>query len=293
MSSRTVIVILSLIAVAGAVIASLAGLLMSGGDGPWTFVTHRGQEVTIHGRGLYRTDTLFHATQARGTDLGNLVWIVPITLAGLWRWRQGAIRGGLVLAGGLLCLAYVYASYAMAAVDFNDLFLVYVVTLGASFWGMVLVLADVDRQRLEASLAEDAPRRSIAWFLLIVGPMVAAIWFSDPITSLITGELPIILDTNRTLFTHALDSAILGPAIVFAGVLIWQGRSEGYLLAFPLTVLCVTLLPLVSLQTVFQVRGGVEFNLVQIVVMIGAFLVMAGAGMWALVTMWRDIREPV
>ena len=87
-------------------------------------------------QGVYDQKTKNWATQAKGQDIGNLFAVVTLLVSG-YGYHKGSHRSALVWLGALFYLAYAYVVYSMA-VHFNELFLVYVATLGLSLYAVML-----------------------------------------------------------------------------------------------------------------------------------------------------------
>jgi hypothetical protein len=185
---------------------------------------------------------------------------------------------------------YYAASYALGAVAYNELFLVYVAMFSASLFAFVTAFASVDPQRLP--LSGGMPRPWIGGFMIASGVVTLTVWLIDPVAALITGTPPATLETHTTLFTHALDLAVIAPAAVASGVLIIRRRRLGYVLAASLLVLEVLLLPLIAVATVVQLRIGVSFTTAEVVGPIFGFATIALLAVWALTTMLRHVRQP-
>ena len=77
-----------------ALAATCTGLFWQGGSGPLSFSTLRGQTTEIYGQGLYRYDTVFSGSGAKGQDLVTLVLGIPFLLITLLLYRRGSLRGG-------------------------------------------------------------------------------------------------------------------------------------------------------------------------------------------------------
>jgi hypothetical protein len=80
-----------------------------------------------------------------------------------------------------------------------------------------------------------------------------------PVTAPLQGQPPERLDTYSTLFTHALDLAIIVPLMFLTGMLILRREPLGYLIALPLLVFEAFLAPIIMAQTVSQLKAGVTF----------------------------------
>jgi hypothetical protein len=290
-TSNAVVGLSALIAVL-ALVAAGTGLLYEDGGSPFTFTSLRGQPVEIYGQGLYRYDTLFQGAGNKGTDMVTLFLGVPLLVLSVLLYRRGSLRGGLLLLGALTWFLYTYASYALGPVAYNELFLLYVVLFSASLFAFVLAFRSFDARALRSHFSARLPRRGPAIFMFVSALMTLVVWLIAPITALLQGEPPERLDTYTTLFTNALDLAIIVPIVILAGVLILRGDPLGYLIAFPLLVLEAFLAPMIAAQTVSQLRAGVEFPPGQIVGPIGGFATIAVVAIWVIVILLRNVSDP-
>ena len=289
--SNAVVWLSSLIALL-ALIAAGVGLFWQDGGGSFSFSTLRGQTVEMYGRGLYRYDTLFVAAGNRETDAVTLFLGIPLLVLSTLLYRRGSLRGGLVLTGALTWFLYVGASYALGAVAYNDLFLVYVTLFSASLFAFVLALTSIDLQILPSYFSSRMPRRGPAIFMFASGLLTLLVWLIEPITALIQGRPPEHLGPYSTLFTNAVDMAIIVPAAFVAGGLILGRKPLGYVISVPLLVLEAMLAPLIVAQTVSQVRAGVSFTPGEMVGPIAGFLVLGLLAIWMIVALLRNISEP-
>jgi hypothetical protein len=256
-----------------------------------TATTVRGQLVTLYGHGIYRYDTLFTGALNRGTDFVTLFIAIPLLLVTLVRYRRGTLRGTLLLLGALSWFLYVGASYALGAVAYNDLFLVYVALLATGLWTFLLLFTSVDLQALGRHFSPGMPRRGPALFMFASGAVTPGIWLMAPVTSLITGDPPDRLDTYSTLFTTGFDIAVITGAAFVCGRLILRRAPLGYLGAFVLLVLEALLAPMIAAQTVSQLAAGVDLAPGEIVGPVAGFLVVAVAALYFIVTILRHVAE--
>ena len=273
-----------------AVAASLVGLLP--GDGASRTVTSiRGDGVTLHGRGLYRYDTVFIAEGSRGTDAVTVVLGVPLlVVATLLAYRRGSRRAGLLLAGALTYFLYVYASRALSNA-FNPLFLLYIVVFSASLFGVLLVVIALNRAGLDEGLAGRAPHRGLVWFLTACGLLTAIVWLAPLIDALVTGSPPQLLDTYTTSVTDVLDLGLIVPTLFVAAALVRRRAVLGYVLAATLLVLLVLIAATIVAGTVLQLSARMSFTPEQVVGPIAGFLVLAVIGLVLLVRLLRAV-EP-
>jgi hypothetical protein len=276
--------------VAGLVLATtLAGLLWDAGDASRIVTSVRGETVELYADGLYRYDTLFKGAANRGTDLVLLVAGVPLLVTGALAYRRRSSRGSLLLAGVLGWVLYVYATLSVGTA-YNELFLVYVALFGGAAAAFVGVLGSIDLKALESRLATGTPPRWVGWFLTIAGAFTAVMWTIPIVGGLVDGQTPALLGTNTTLFTEALDLAIIVPAVFVAGWHLLRGRRVlGLVVAVPLLVLLAALAPTVIAQTMAQVNAGVMFTSAEIIGPISGFVVLGTTAGWAIYSMLHGL----
>ena len=266
-------------------VASVLGLV--GTADPVPFSTVRGDAVELFGAGSYQFDSLFSGAGNRGTDVVTLVIGLPLLILGVRGARRGLLRWQLVLTGALAYLLYVYATMSVGAA-FNPLFLVYVTAFGASLWGFVLSIGSIDRSSL-ADAARLMPRRAPGLLLIASGVVTTLIWVGPVLAAQFAGTAPARLDGYTTPVTVAIDCAVLAPAAIAAGVLIWRRRPAGYLIGIPLLILLALLAPVIAAQTISQLSAGVILTPGEIVGPVSGFVALAVAAVIALRSMLRQI----
>jgi hypothetical protein len=249
----------------------------------------RGASAEIYGQGLYANDTLFAGAGNKGTDVVTLVVGIPILLVAWLLYRRRSLRGALLLLGALPWFLYIGASYALGVVAYNDLFLAYVALFSVSLFAFVLVFRSLEVGSRFSEFAVLLPRRGPAVFMFVSGAVTFGVWMIEPVTSLFGGDPPERLDTYTTLFTTAVDIAVIVPAAVVAGVLILRRRAVGYLIALSLLVLEAMLAPLIVAQTISQVRAGVSFAPVEIAGPIAGFASIGLLSIWILASILRKV----
>lgn len=273
-----------------ALISAGAGLFVSGGEGPRTFTNVYGQVVELYGRGPYRHDSLLAGAGFRGVDAVTLFLVIPLLLAAFLRARRGSQDAQLVLLAVLFYFLYNGASMTFSAM-FNPLFLVYAALFSASLFAVILALAAFDTQTLAARVRPGFPHRSLAVFLMVVGFGTLLIWLSEVIGPILTGAAPSLIGPYTTLFTHGFDSAVITPAAVLTGILLWQRRPLGYLLAAPLMLFCALVGVVVIAQSISQALAGLVFPAPVYIGMIGSWVVMGGFALALTRSFFRNL-EP-
>jgi hypothetical protein len=290
-ASRTILW-LTLLLAALAFAATCAGLMSSWLDGGVSLQTAWGGTAFLQGRGLYRHDSVFIAAGFRGQDGITLAVGLPLLLVtSPGYWRRPTLRRGLLLLSVLAYFLYVYASMALGAA-YNVLFIVYVAAFSASFFAFVGLFGLVKAEALVRLADPRMPRRGPAIFMLAAGLVTLGVWLSPVVSALVQGVPPALLDHYTTMFTYALDLAIVTPTALLAGVLILRRDSLGYLLAVPLLGIIILLAPTIIASTLFQKAAGVSFTTGEVVGPISGFVVLGGLGVWTLWTVVCRLPEP-
>ena len=230
---------------------------------------------------------MFIAAGNTAVDAVVLALGLPLVVAAWLQFRAGSPRGSLLLTGALGFLLYVYATYAFG-VAYNPLFLVYVALLAASLFGFIAAFAATDRAALAAAAADPGlPHRFLSRFLLSSAAVTAVVWLQPLVTALLRGTAPALLDVYTTPVTYALDLAVITPAAALAGLLVRRRDPLGYLLAAPLLVTIVLLLPAIALSTALQAAAGISFTAAEVAGPIAGFGILGGVGGWLLVRLLR------
>jgi hypothetical protein len=276
-----VIALSSLIAVL-ATVAAASGFFLRRDGAPFTFTTLRGQKARIHGRGLYRHDTLFIGAGFRGQDAVVLFLALPLLILAIIQYGRGTVSGQFLLAGTLGYFLYLYASMALGAA-YNRLFLLYVALFSASLFTFIKVVSSVNLELIRAHIPGQLPRTSLAVFMLAAGVVTLLVWGAPLVTALIRDRPPERLDSYTTMVTYALDLAIITPATFFCALLVLQDQPAGYVIAAPLLTLIVLLVPQIVLSTLFQKSAGVPFTTGEMIGPVAGFVVLGLIALWLFV----------
>lgn len=267
-------------------VAAGAGLFWQSAGAAFPFTTLRGETVTIFGQDLYRYDTTFFAGGFRGQDAVVLLFGLPLLALSTWAYRRGSLRGALILLGTLGYFLYVYASMALSAA-YNSLFLVYVALFSASLFAFVIVFRQFDLPALTARYGSQLPRHGPGLFMFLSGLVIFIVWGSPLVSALLRGEAPAGLDSYTTMYTHAFDMAVIGPAAILAGILILRGELTSYLLLAGMIILEIMLTPLIIAQTIVQLSMGLTLTTGEIVGPVVSFATLGLLAIGVLVAILR------
>lgn len=289
--SKTLIGLSWLIALLS-LIAAGAGLFWPTGGAPYEFSTLRGTTAQIYGQGLYAYDSIFSAPGFRGQDMVMLGLGIPLLIVSILLYGRGSLMGKLLLMGTLAYILYVYATMSLGAA-YNALYLVYVAIFGASFFAFVLAFTAFDQQRIGDAFTTRLPHRLIAIYLFACGLLTSVVWLEPIVTGLIQNQPPKLMDSYTTLVTYALDLAIITPSCFLSGWLILRRSTLGYLIAFPLLILIIMLLPTIVLNTALQSAAGVVFTPAEVIGPISGFVVLGLLAIWIVALMLRSLAKSV
>jgi hypothetical protein len=273
-----------------ALAAAGVGLFWQGVNAPFTFTTIRGEIVQIYGQGLYRYDTPLIAVGNRVGDGALLVLGIPLLIVSIVLYQRGSLRGGLLLAGALAYFLYIYVSLAIGAV-YNDFFLVYVVILAASLFGLITTLMSFDPQMLPAHFSSRLPQRGIGIYLIVSGIVLCLVClFLSIIPALRQGSAPAEVKHYTTFITGAIDLGIIAPALILSGQLILKRAPLGYLLAPVLLVFTVILGTGLTVAGIAQLLAELV-NVGQFIGFTVGFSLLTLFAIWFTVILFRDFSE--
>jgi hypothetical protein len=227
-------------------------------------------------KGLYSQETVSMGAQAMGQDLVTLLVAIPLLLLSVYLIHKKSIKGQMIWMGSIFYFLYTYASLAFLA-TYNQLFLVYVALLSLSLYTFIYGLMSLDASNLKNSMIPGKTTTVAAIFTILMAFMLAFMWLSLIIGSLISGSAPAVLETYTTLVIQALDLAVLIPAAIIAGLLLLKGRAWGYVLMSILIVKISLMGTAIMSMIYFMAQNGVEIVLGQalffVIVTVGGIII--------------------
>jgi len=164
-----------------------------------------------------------------GNDWVTLVVGVSLMIAALVRVRQGSVPGLLLWLGMLGYSIYNYAFY-LFGVALNAFFPLYVVVLVLSVTALILVLSHIDTSQVAARFTPRTPVRLIGGYLVFVAVAFASVWLGLWAAYAFAGR-PTPVEPEAFKLVAALDLTMMLPALGLGGILLWQRKSWGYVIA--------------------------------------------------------------
>jgi hypothetical protein len=247
-----------------ALVATSAGILTANGQHHRTFISLRGETITMQGGGLYANESVSGAAQAIGQDFVTLLIGIPLLLVAAYWASRGSLRGQVLQAGCLWYFTYTYLLMAFGGA-YNQLFLGYVALYSASLFAFILSLLTINLQRLPQHFAPTFARRIIAWLSMAIGGMLALLWLGRIIPALPSGTPPFGLESYSTLFVQAGDLGLVVPLAIITGICLLRHQPVGYLLASVILVKGATLGLALIAMTISMAIAGIAIAPMEIV----------------------------
>ena len=229
----------------------------------------------IFDSGLYN-DNDFVRTAWLANDWVTLIVGLPLLVfAFLWR----NYKSNLLYLGILSYFFYNYCFYLFGA-NFNKVFLLYVLIVSCSFFGLIGKAATLDIHRYDFNWKVG---RWISVFLLLLSVMLCIIEIPPCIEYIRSGRIPELnLKTSHpTNIVYALDLSFIVPGMLIGSILTlknirWGGIIVTMMLVKAVTYGCVLLAGTISLMHrgerdpllpvwIFITGGGIFFLLLQLV----------------------------
>lgn len=213
---------------------------------------------------LYQGNALL-VTGWRGNDLVTLIVALPTLIVSLILSVRGSRRAQLVWLGMLAYTLYNFAYYLFGAA-FNSFFLLYVALFDLSIFALLFALVRLDVDGIGQSFSRGTPVKWIAGFTGFVAVGLTAVYASESLRFVVTGQVPeIVTNTGHlTNIVFALDLSLVVPWFALGAIWLWQRRPWGYVLATILNVKGAVYMLALSAVTVSAVRAGASDNLGQV-----------------------------
>lgn len=268
MKNKKALTILVIIIVIFSGISSLTGILTKEGPGEYEYETIRGKTVEIYGKGVYQHMTADVAIQGIAQDYVTFFIAIPFLLFALWWYRKGSLKGHFLLAGTFGYFFVTYLFYSVMGM-YNYLFLLYLVLLCCSFFGLFISMFSINLSNLPTSFSVKAPVRFAGGFLIFNSIAIAFLWLEMIIPPLLDGTIyPDALNHFTTLIVQGLDLGLLLPLCFVSGWLLIKKESLGYLAATTYIIFLSFLMTALTAKIIAMAGHGV--NVIPVIFIIPA-----------------------
>ena len=235
----------------------------------------------------YARDSASMGTQGMGQDMFDLFVVVPLLVISLAFSLKNNRAAFLLFSGTVFYVLYSYILYAFG-VHFNNLFLVYCLVFGASFYVFVLVVIELNGMQVQHWFGDRAPVRANGAFFIVIALLFYLLWLKDVVPAIVGNSVPASVADNDLLVNpvHVLDIAVALPGLVFTAILLFKKHELGYIFA-PIYLVFTILLALALIAMVFAMK---EKGIGDDISVAGIFLILAATSAAFLYLFFRSIR---
>jgi hypothetical protein len=189
-----------------------------------------------------------------GNDAFTLVVAVPLFALAIARASRGSVLGMLGWLGMLGYVLYNYAFYLLGA-SLNAFFPLYVVALVLGGGLLLVAVRRLPLEEVAGALRSPGPRRLLGSTYALVGVLLALVWLVFWALYVFRGH-PLPVEREAFQVVAALDLALMVPALVASGFLLWQARTWGHVLGAIAGIQGTLYLGILSLNSVLLIRRG-------------------------------------
>lgn len=212
----------------------------------------------------YSQETVNWKAQAIGQDMIDLFLIAPFLTITAWFAFKNKRSALLLWSGGIFYLIYTFVIYCFA-IHFNQMFLVYCLILGLSFYSFLYFLYSSIKEPISAGFHNKIPVKTIGAYLFVMSCLFYILWLSDIIPAIASHTIPknIIQIGMPTNPVHVLDLSICLPGLLITSILLFRKKPLGLLLAPAMLTFCLFMdLTIGGLVIVMNMKGvDADFSL--------------------------------
>ena len=213
------------------------------------------------------------APQGIAQDYITLFAGIPLLIISVVLARRDSLRGSYLLSGTLAYFFVTYLFYTVMGM-YNKMFLVYVVLMSCSFYGLILMFLSFDKDNLYKHFKSAVPFKWAGRFLIFNAIAIALLWLNIIVPPLLDGTIiPVEVEHYTTLIVQGLDLGILLPAAFISGILCISKNAYGYLLA-PIYLIFLSLL-MTALSAKVVAMFTLGYNVIPAIFIIPAFNLVA------------------
>jgi len=205
----------------------------------------------------YEREVASMAAQGVGQDLVDLFFVVPMLLIALLFVHKNKKSAYLIFSGTVFYVLYSFFVYCFG-VHFNNLFLLYCLTLGTSLYLFIIVIIRINGMEIQNWFSEKLPTKSIGIFFIIAALMFYMLWLKDVVPAILNNTIPASVSDYNLLVNpvHVLDISIALPGLIVTAVLLFRKNRFGLLFTPVFLVFIIILtIALAAMVIVVQQRG--------------------------------------
>lgn len=187
--------------------------------------------------GIFTPDFYFKATlnwqvQSIGQDIIDLFLIVPCLLITSILASRGNKSAEILWGGTVLYLTYTFVIYCFA-VHFNNLFILYCLELGLSFYSFIYFIFKERSEEVPELLKNSFIRKFTGIYFIVISCVFTLLWLSEIIPAVLGNTTPqSLIETGLiTNPVHVIDLSVFLPGIFLTGIFLLKNKSNGFILA--------------------------------------------------------------
>ncbi len=164
----------------------------------------------------------------RGTALALLAVGLPVLITAMRRAARGSTRGLVVWLGTLAYLLYQALLFCFA-VPLNNLFLLYVATLGLCLWSLATLVLRCDLAAFGRRMSSRMPVKPLAGVALTIVVLNGYAWLAQIVPAMFTSHPGTLLQDTGLLTNPVFvqDLAIWLPLLAAAAIASWMRTPWG------------------------------------------------------------------
>lgn len=220
-----------------------------------------------------------------GNDWITLVVAVPSFSLAILSASRRSVLGMLGWLGLLGYAFYNYAFYLFGAA-LNGFFPIYVTALVFSGVLLLVSVRQLPIHQVVSAFKPGAPVRLLGATYAVIGGLLALVWLVFWARYVFLGQ-PLPVEREAFQVVAALDLALMVPALIAGGGLLWRGAKWGCVVAAIAGIQGTLYLLILSLNSILAVRSGLIEGPGELPVW-GSLLVVTGA---ATVTLLLNVRR--
>lgn len=177
---------------------------------------------------MYVKETELWAAQAAGQDLINL-YIIPFYLLSGLLINKKEHYFGLIWTGISCYFIYTFFIYCFD-VQFNRMFLFYVLILGLNIYSLFILLYH-DSNKFRVSNVSSFLDQLTGGYFIFIAVLFCGAWLAVILPANLLNSTPGNLEQLPTNPVHVLDLSIVLPGMFMGGILLIRKKRLGYFLA--------------------------------------------------------------
>lgn len=223
-----------------------------------------------------------------GNDWITLVIAVPLFATAIVTASRRSVLGVISWLGMLGYTLYNYAFYLFGA-SLNSFFPIYVATLVLSSVLLLISIRQLPTSHIENALKPGAPVRILGGTYATIGGLLALVWLVFWARYVFMGQtLPVEREAFQVV--ASLDLALMVPALIAGGTLLWRKEAWGYVVAAIAGIQGTLYLFILSFNSILAVRWDLVEAPGEVPIWGSLLIVLGAATMTLLLNVRRGVR---